>query len=615
MLLDLRSTRAAVSAIGLVLIATSASAQQRTPGPPNAPTLPAAGSPYYGESWALLIGVDRYRDSRIPSLRYAVNDVEEMRRTLEAFGFRVITLLNEQATLASIEAAFRRLATLGDKDRLVVFFAGHGESVRLPKGSEEGFLVPHDADRSRLVQTAIPMRDIDRLGERLPPKHILFVLDACHSGFGFVGFRDIEPEVKGDAYYLAATQKPVVQVLTAGETGQKATEREGHGVFTRWLAQGLRGAADRDGDGVITANELAAWVEPHVTRESRGLQKPVFGRLFGEGQFLFELPGRAQVAVAPLPTEPTVRVVPRVGAILIRSPVEVDVSLGDRRLGEAGPGIDLRVENVRPGTYTLAAAAKGEGYEPWRREIQIEADRTHEVPIELRAARPAASFRRGWLGVSVQPLTPELARAFGLTEMAKGVMVGDTVPDAPAAKSGLRPGDILLEFDGKKMDGPSDLQRAVALSQPNQNVKLKIWRDQSERTLDVTIGEVPETSARPDREPPSAPRDREQSPVGTAAVSRPALGLEARPVTPEIVRQLNLKSAEGVVVTRVDEGSPAGEAGIQRGDVIREVNRQRVRSMGDFERLTKNVKEGDRLTVLLQRGPMSLYVAFTVGRG
>jgi serine protease Do len=91
--------------------------------------------------------------------------------------------------------------------------------------------------------------------------------------------------------------------------------------------------------------------------------------------------------------------------------------------------------------------------------------------------------------------------------------------------------------------------------------------------------------------------------------------MDARQITPEIARQLNLKSADGVIVARVDEGSPAAEAGVQRGDVIREINRQKVRSMADYERLTKDVKEGDRLTVLLQRGPMSLYVAFTVGRG
>jgi serine protease Do len=88
-----------------------------------------------------------------------------------------------------------------------------------------------------------------------------------------------------------------------------------------------------------------------------------------------------------------------------------------------------------------------------------------------------------------------------------------------------------------------------------------------------------------------------------------------RPLTPDIARQLNLRAQEGVLVFSVEEDSPAGEAGLQRGDVIREVNRQRVRNVQDFERATKDVKEGDRVTVLLQRGQQSLYVAFTVAKG
>jgi serine protease Do len=206
---------------------------------------------------------------------------------------------------------------------------------------------------------------------------------------------------------------------------------------------------------------------------------------------------------------------------------------------------------------------------------------------------------RGWLGVSIQPLTPELARSFGAKE-AKGVLVSDVVPDSPAAKAGVRSGDILLEFEGKKMEGPSDLQRAVGLAQPNQAIKVKVWREQGEKALEIRIGEAP---------------DEREIAARQGGRGRSLLGMETRPITPEVARQLNLRSTEGVVVTRVEEGSSAAEAGVQRGDVIREVNRHRVRTMGDFERLTKDVKEGDRLTVLLQRGPMSLYVAFTVGRG
>jgi len=95
------------------------------------------------------------------------------------------------------------------------------------------------------------------------------------------------------------------------------------------------------------------------------------------------------------------------------------------------------------------------------------------------------------------------------------------------------------------------------------------------------------------------------------ASARTALGLSVA----DIARQLNLRGGEGVVVFSVEEDSAAAEAGLQRGDVIREVNRQPVRNVQDFERATKEVKEGDRVTVLLQRGQQSLYVAFTVARG
>ncbi|HEV8439883.1 MAG TPA: PDZ domain-containing protein, partial [Methylomirabilota bacterium] len=113
-----------------------------------------------------------------------------------------------------------------------------------------------------------------------------------------------------------------------------------------------------------------------------------------------------------------------------------------------------------------------------------------------------------------------------------------------------------------------------------------------------------------------APDEREAQQRGNGGGSRGGvLGLDVEPITPAIAAQLNLRSTEGVIVRRVEDGSTAADAGIQRGDVVREINRQRVRSQADWDRLTKDVKEGDRITMLLQRGQFSQYVAFTVGRG
>ena len=157
----------------------------------------------------------------------------------------------------------------------------------------------------------------------------------------------------------------------------------------------------------------------------------------------------------------------------------------------------------------------------------------------------------------------------------------------------------MLEFDKKKVDSPQDLQKAVALTSPGRGVPVKVWRDKTEKTLEIRIGETPDEAV--------ARRSTNKG--------KTLLGLDVRPITPDIARQLGLRSQEGVIVFAVDDDSPAAEAGLQRGDVIRELNRQRVRSLADYERATKDIKEGDRVTVLLQRGQQSLYVAFTIARG
>jgi serine protease Do len=205
---------------------------------------------------------------------------------------------------------------------------------------------------------------------------------------------------------------------------------------------------------------------------------------------------------------------------------------------------------------------------------------------------------RGWLGVSIQPLTPELAKSFGLKE-PNGVLISDVMQQSPAAAAGIASGDVIIEFDRKKVDSPQELQKAVAATTPGRAVPLKVWREKGEKMLEIKIGETPDETVA------LKPTNKGKS----------LLGLDVRPITPELARQLNLRTPDGVIVFSVDEDSAASEAGLQRGDVIREVNRQKVRGIPDFEKATKDVKDGDRVTVLLQRGPQSLYVAFTVARG
>jgi len=254
-----------------------------------------------------------------------------------------------------------------------------------------------------------------------------------------------------------------------------------------------------------------------------------------------------------------------------------------------GPLVNMQGEVVGINT-AIVAGASGIGF-------AIPSNMARKIYTELR---DKGRVTRGWLGVSIQQLTPELARSFGARE-SKGVLINEVVPDSPAAKAGLKPGDILLEFEGRPMEATSDLQRAVGFFSPEHVAKVKVWRDQGEKILEIKVGQAPE--------------ERQAQQPRPGAKARSMLGLEVRPVTPDIARQLNLRSTDGVVVVRVEDGSAAAEAGVQRGDVIKQVNGQTVRTIPDFERLTRDVKEGDPLTVLLQRGQMSLYVAFRVGRG
>jgi uncharacterized caspase-like protein len=236
------------------------------------------------------VGINAYRNVR-PRLNYAVADAQAVAAALPALGFPPETtrvLLDGEATKARIETVlYKEFAGIGPDDRLLVYFAGHGETLPI-RGGEEGYLLPVDADPDALPLTAIAMDDVKRIGQRLKAKHAFFAVDACFSGFALT--RDVLPRTTTDEYLAAALREPAVQVLTAGRKGERAIEEGGHGLFTRQLLEGLRGLADPEGRGLITAAQLAAWIEPRVVRDSKGQMTPQYGRLEGEGQFVFIVP-------------------------------------------------------------------------------------------------------------------------------------------------------------------------------------------------------------------------------------------------------------------------------------------------------------------------------------
>jgi peptidoglycan/xylan/chitin deacetylase (PgdA/CDA1 family)/tetratricopeptide (TPR) repeat protein len=257
-----------------------------------AATPPAAQS--YHDSWAAIIGIDDYANWQ--KLQYAAHDALGVKELLiQKYNFKpdhVFTLLNGQATRQNI------LSLLGDKladpklvqreDRVFVFYAGHGATRKLASGRQLGYIIPVDADLTNYEGSSISMTNFQDISEAIPAKHVLFVMDSCYSGLALTRGGGGVPSQN---YLNEISRREARQMFTAGGQDQQVADNgpNGHSVFTWTLLQGLDGRADLNGDGVITATELAAYVAPAVSALSH--QTPSFGSLPGTegGDFIFNL--------------------------------------------------------------------------------------------------------------------------------------------------------------------------------------------------------------------------------------------------------------------------------------------------------------------------------------
>jgi serine protease Do len=202
------------------------------------------------------------------------------------------------------------------------------------------------------------------------------------------------------------------------------------------------------------------------------------------------------------------------------------------------------------------------------------------------------SVERGWLGVSIQPLTAELAKSFRRSD-ASGALVSSVVEGAPADKAGLKPGDVIVQFDGKKIARMEDLPRLVAETPVGREVSMVVVRDGKETTLTARIARLQETE-----------------PARLAeAGDKGQLGLSVQPLTPPLARELGLKVKEGVLVRDVAEGSRGAAAGLRPGDVIVEVDRQPVRTVEDLKTRIGKHGQGEPVLLLVNREGNTVFVA------
>jgi serine protease Do len=184
----------------------------------------------------------------------------------------------------------------------------------------------------------------------------------------------------------------------------------------------------------------------------------------------------------------------------------------------------------------------------------------------------------GWLGVTVQDLNEDLAKYFGLADK-NGALIAKVLEDAPAAKAGLKEGDVIKQFDNKPINSVKDLLSIVGSTEAGKKVKIVIMRDKKQMALDIQVGERPEDL--------EAEKEEISEEKGESKVWR---GLKVADLTAEIKKRIRTEEKQGVVITAIEPDSPADESGLTATDIITSINRQVVKNISDYEKITKGLK-------------------------
>jgi len=258
--------------------------------------------------------------------------------------------------------------------------------------------------------------------------------------------------------------------------------------------------------------------------------------------------------------------------------IQTDASINPGNSG--GPLFNTAGEVVGINT---AIVARGQGI-----GFAIPVNMAREVIDQLKKT---GHVTRGWLGVSVQDISDELAESFDLGSK-KGALVATVIEGSPAEKAGLKRGDVILSFDGNPVENLHDLPRLVASTPIDKKVAVVVFRDGKEKTIEVVIGKM----------------DEEAGGAGTPAKGDDGgLGLTVTGITRELVERYSLEATEGVIVTAINSEGPAADANLRVGDVIIEVDGKDVKSVQSFRELTGQVKKDKILRLLVQRGPNLFY--------
>jgi len=210
---------------------------------------------------------------------------------------------------------------------------------------------------------------------------------------------------------------------------------------------------------------------------------------------------------------------------------------------------------------------------------------------------------RGWLGITIQNFTPELAKEFGLNK-STGALVTEILKGSPAEKAGIKRGDIITEVDGKAVKNVETLRNIIAQSKVGSMIQLKVIRDGNASLFTVTITELPQEIS---QNVPGEPDEK------LPAEENALAGFSVMNLTQEIAKQLDIsKDEKGVVIVRVEPYSAAEEAGLKKGDVIQEINKKNIKNIQDFNYIISKVRKGDTLLLFINRGGNRFYITLKV---
>jgi len=273
--------------------------------------------------------------------------------------------------------------------------------------------------------------------------------------------------------------------------------------------------------------------------------------------------------------------------------IQTDAAINMGNSGGALVDVEGRLLGINTAIFSRSGGNQGIGF-------AIPANLAREV---MRSLREKGRVVRGYIGASVQTLTPDLADAMKLKGQPTGALVGELEPNAPAAKAGIKTGDLIAAVNGKKINDARELRLMIGSMPPGTKAQIEVNREGQTKTFDVRLAEMPPNAADEGAETSS---DETTQPEKTTVFG----GVAITNITDDIRSALNLpKDIQGAVIAEIDPDSPAAKAGLREGDVIQEVNKQPVKSAKDLVAISKKLKSKEKILMRVYSQGRGSYVA------